>query len=131
MTTKPTLPAKVYAVVMGTTTEEFRTKHQAISRGEASGAAWVVLSPRGFEVAFGDETGKQVGSAPAAQEPKVVTVLADDLKVGQVVVGGRKKDPARRVGRVVVGRKWVTAYDAETGRDFLYVPLGTAVEVVG
>ena len=115
-----TTPAKKYAVVLADgTSEDVSTKKAAIAKGEASGQAFTVLSPRGFEVYVGE-----------AAEPKSTTLSAAHLKVGQVVVGTGKRNPVRKIAKVSVGKKWVTVWDAE-GKCFGYFPTaGTMVEVV-
>lgn len=130
MTTKPSVPAKLYATVLADgTSEEFKTKRQAIARGEYSGQDFTVLSPRGFEVHVHTVPTPEPTPVDEAAKPETTTIPASDLKVGMTVVGGRVRNPIREVGRVVHGRKFVTCWDTN-GKDFVYVPVGSTVEIV-
>lgn len=72
---------------------------------------------------------KEALEALVAEEPRRQTVKAETLTVGLIVVGTRVRNPIRKAGRVVAGRKFVTVWDTE-GRDYGYWPIGTDVEIV-
>lgn len=114
-------PNRYAVVINGETTEAFKTKRQAIACGEYSRQPFVVLSPRGAEVHISD------GVKP---EPKPVSpkkLLAEKIEVGMTVTGTTARNQIRKVGRIVVGKKFVTGYD-ESGKVFGYWPLGAKVE---
>ena len=120
------MATKKYAVVLADgTSEEVRDKKTAIAAGEASGQGFTVLSPRGFEVYVGE-----------AKAPEPRFVMAEELEVGQTVVG-RGRQPVRTIAALRVGRLWINAWSSDQMIDgevkgsggFLYVKRGTLVEV--
>lgn len=142
-----------YVLVTADGETEFSSKKIAVSKGEASGVFFHVLSPAGKivhehaapevpedEDLLGtvdspetDDTTEEAGSQEDAVEEDdrvFETVLASEVEIGQFVKTWRKGHPALEVGRIRLGRKHVTLYTNDDV-DIHWVPLADGtVEVL-